>query len=716
MRQQAGEWTAAGGTLGAAALWVARTALHELLGERERWALWLPVGFGAGIGLYFSLHSEPPIWLGTAGVAFALLLAVAGRLQPGPLAAALAIAALFGGFAMAQLRTQQVDAPVLTEETGGVDVIGRVVTVEPRQPGDRLLLARPDIEGLRPGRTPARVRITVAAGAPKVEPGDRVRMLAVLRPPPRPSAPGAFDFARRAFFERLGGVGFALGRVERLAAAPAGPVTDWRDWWAGLRRAVAVRVQQGLPGDTGGLAAALMTGERGAITEQTREDIRKAGLAHLLAISGLHLGLVAGIVFYAVRAVLALIPAVALRCPIKKWAALAAILAAAGYMFLVGATVPTQRAFTMTGLVLLAVVLDRRAVTMRLVAWAAIAVLAFSPEVLLGPSFQMSFAAVTALVACYEAVRARGAALVTGEGPRGPMTRVLLYVGGVALTSVVAVLATAPFAAFHFNRVALYGLAANIAAVPLTAFWIMPWALATFALMPPGAAAWPLIPLAWGIDGLLAIARTVAGWPGAVLHVPSMPTWALAFIALGGIWLCLWTRRWRALGLIPIVCGIATLAFVRPPDVLISGDAGLMAVRGADGALWMSGQDRDSFTANVWRERAGRATSRPFAQAPPTSGLACDTLGCIYRRRGHVVALVRDGRALLEDCRTATVLVSTLPVDRHNCANPVAVVDRFDLWREGTHALWLTRGPPEVVSVADARGDRPWAHRRGRDQ
>jgi competence protein ComEC len=715
MRQRVAEHSSAGGSPAEATASAGRLLAMQLLLERERWPLWLPVGFGAGVGFYFALASEPPIWLGTAGVAFALLLAVAGRLRSGPMFAALALAAVFGGFAAAQLRTQQVAAPILQEELRAVDVIGRVVEVEPRERGDRILLAHPEIEGLPPSHTPARVRTTVAAGAPGIVPGDRVRLLAVLQPPPEPAAPGAFDFARRAFFQRLGGVGFALGRVERLSRPPAGMWTRWREWWAGLRRGIAARVRDGLPVESGAVAAALMTGERGAIPEGTREDMRQSGLAHLLAISGLHLGLVAGIVFFVVRAVLALIPTIALRWPIKKWAAAVAIVAAASYMLLVGATVPTQRAFAMTGLVLLAVALDRRAFTMRLVAWAAMAVLLFSPEALLGASFQMSFAAVTALVAAYETLRSR-AGILARAGQGGMLSRALLYIGGVALTSLVAMLATAPFAAFHFNRVALFGLIANIVAVPLTAFWIMPWALAAFMMIPFGLEAVALTPLGWGLDALLMIAGSVSAWPGAAVGVSSVPVWALGLVAIGGLWLCLWSRRWRLLGLVPVACGAAALAFVRPPDVLVSGDGRLMAVRGADGTMWLSSERRERFTADVWRRRAGTEESRAFDAAGPADAIACDSLGCIFRRYGNTVALVEDGRALPEDCRAATILISTDPVDRHDCPGPIVVIDRFDIWRDGAHALWLSRGPPGTLSVRDHRGSRPWVRRRQRDQ
>lgn len=687
----------------------------QLAGERERWAYWLPVAFACGIGGYFTLPVEPPFWLGTAGVAFALLLAVAGRLHPSILLPALAVAVVAGGFAAAQLRTQAVAAPVLEREHGPVDVVGRVIEVEARNPGDRLLLAEPEVDRLSRARTPARVRVNVAGGAEGIAPGDRVRVYAVLRPPPEPAAPGAFDFARQAYFERLGAVGYVLGSVERLRAPPPTGWRAFRLWWAESRHAIAEDVRTTLPGESGTVAAALMTGARGAIPDDTMAAIRDAGLAHLLAISGLHLGLVAGMVFFSTRALLAAWPWAALRWPIKKLAVIPAVLAAGGYLLLVGATVPTQRAFLMTATVLLAVVLDRSALTMRLVAWAAVAVLLISPESLLGASFQMSFAAVTALVAFYETLREKG---WSPFGERRPVARLGLYMLGVALTSVVAILATGPLAAFHFNRVALFGLAANMVAVPLTALWIMPLGLLAFFLMPLGLESFALVPMGWGIDAVILAARTVSDWPGAALIVPSMPRAGLLAIVFGALWLCLWMRPWRYWGLLALALGFASLLLVRTPDVLVSEDGRLFAVRGGNGGLLISTHRRARFTAGVWLRRAGQEDGEGFPDVglSQSAALACDPLGCLYSEpEGERVALLTDGRALAEDCRIATVLIATFPVSRSACAEPYVVIDRFDLWREGAHAITFVSGGAVVETARQRRGRRPWVQWRGED-
>lgn len=357
------------------------------------------------------------------------------------------------------------------------------------------MLDHVSIRGLDAGETPAQVRVTLRGSeVAAFTPGQWVEFLGALSPPPEPSAPGAYDFARQAYFKRLGGLGFAFGSAT-VIDPPAGQDSGDLALAVGeMRQAVTERVLAGLSGQAGAVAAALLTGERGAIAKDVLAAMRDAGLAHLLAISGLHIGLFAGILFFVSRALLALWEPVALRYPIKKWAAAVALAGTAFYLLLSGATIPTQRAFLMGGLVIMAILLDRTGISMRSVAWAAVAVLLMQPESLLGASFQMSFAAVVALVAAFEWYGLRRGRWTNDTPPR----RLLNYFAGVALATLIAGLATAPFAAYNFNLIADYGLAANLLAVPMTALWIMPWGVAALALMPFGLEAVALNPMGLG--------------------------------------------------------------------------------------------------------------------------------------------------------------------------------------------------------------------------
>ncbi|MEQ9350244.1 MAG: ComEC/Rec2 family competence protein, partial [Alphaproteobacteria bacterium] len=295
---------------------------------------------------------------------------------------------------------------------------------------------------------------------------------------------------------------------------------------------------------------------------------------------------------------------------------------------------------------------------------------------------------------------------------RGGVGRsVALYMGGVALTSVIAVIATAPFAVANFNQLAVYGLLANMIGVPLTALWIMPLGVMAFLLMPVGLESWALIPMGWGIEALLATAAMIADLPGAVVPLMAPPPWGLGLLVLGALWLCLWRHSWRWLGLPAVVVGAATVFMVTPPDLLVTGDGRLLGVYGSDGRLAVSSLRRERFAAGIWAERsAARAT---LAFPPPghpsagPDGLRCDATACLVRPHGRLVALVSHPAALAEDCATADVVVSLVPV-RGRCSGPHTIIDRFDLWRGGAHALWLSDERIRLRSDRDARGWRPW--------
>ena len=693
--------------------------LNALMAERERWALWLPVFLGCGIGLYFSLSFEPPLWWSGAGFAFFAGVALAVRHTSSARAmAALAVGFVFLGLTLAGVRTWWVAAPVIQSESGPVSVEGQVIRVEARPKGLRVTLGSLNIQRLSPAATPRQVRVTLTPNQPDFAPGDWLRLRANLSPPPAPAGPGTFDFQRQSYFRKLGGVGFSFGKAEVTGRAPTRGIGSLPFALERLRLRLAERVRNTLDGATGAVAAALMTGDRGAIPEQVLDNMRASGLAHLLAISGLHVGLITGIVFFSVRATLAMIRPLALKYPIKKWAALVSIGAAGGYALLAGATVPTQRAFLMIFLVLLAVLLDRRALSIRTVAWAAMVILVVAPESLLGASFQLSFAAVVALIAVYEALRTKG--FLQNRGGGGWYLGVGRYVLGVAITTLVAGLATALFAAFHFNRVADFSLAANLVAVPLTALWIMPWAAAAYALTPFGLESFALLPMGWGVDGVLWVADTVAHWPGAVSHVKAFPLWGLALVSLGGLWLAIWRQRWRVLGVPLALAGMVAFAFTGSPDVLVDRTGKLAAVKTADGGYVVSTLRAKRFDSGVWLRRAGltEAAGRwPLSGqkgAGVHEGLRCDTLGCILLipprpgRARTTVAFAFSPEAQAEDCTGVDVLVALKRVsDALGCAANI-FIPLNKLKSDGAHALYFTKAGIRVETVRAARGDRPW--------
>jgi competence protein ComEC len=678
----------------------------NLLAERERWLLWLPVGLGAGIAGYFALPVEPPLWFGATGLLLAsLALAWLWWRLPadafyGWAPSLLGLFVLLLGFTVATLRTQLVAAPVL-DRRAGYEIEATVLLVEERTRGQRLLLGEPRIEELEQTAVPARIRVSTRSAAPPLAPGDRIRLRALLMPPSPPVEPGGFDFARQAYFERLGAVGYALsapqvlGQVERRG---------WSLGLAALRQTIAHQITVAVPGTAGAIGVALLTGLRGALPDQIWDQWAIAGIAHLLSISGLHLALVAGTLFFVVRFALALAPPLALRLPTKKFAALLALVGAFGYLLISGAPVPTQRAFAMTALALVAIMADRNPFSMRLVAWAAFVVLVLQPESLLGASFQMSFGAVVALIAVYETGVARRPADAGGLD-----WRLLMYVAGVALTTLVASAATTPFSIYHFSRFPTYGIVTNLIAVPLTGVWIMPWGMLGILLIPVGLDGPCFVLMGHGIEVIIAAAAFVADLPGAALAVPRPPLAALIATALGGLWLCLWRSPWRRLGLIGIGLGLLLMPLGQPADLLIDARGEVVAVRLDDGGLALSPWQRDRWLTDNWLQSAGqdRAADWPAPGQGAADDLACDALGCVLRRAGQTVALARRPEALEEDCHAADLVLSYPRIEF--CPGPTPLVGPRALRRAGGMAIWLEPSGIETLTVREARGERPWS-------
>jgi competence protein ComEC len=515
-----------------------------------------------------------------------------------------------------------------------------------------------------------------------------------LDTPPAPSEPGASDLGRALFFQSIGAVGFAYGRAHLIV--PARPPTlsqRMRQGIEDLRLTMTRRIQAALPASIGGIASALITGERGGITEEDEEALRDAGLAHVLAIAGLHMALMGGGIFWLLRAVLAAVPALALRYPIKKWAAVGALAASAFYLLISGTAPSAVRAFVMLAMVMAAILLDRPALSMRSLALAAAILLVMRPETIVEPGFQMSFAAVAGLIAVAEWERQR-----ERTAPRGAFYR---YAHGIAMTSLVGSLATLPFAMFHFDRATHYAVLGNLIAMPVMGFWVMPAAALSVALMPLGLEGFALHLLGQGIAVMLAMGRWVSGLPGAVSLAPAMPLSALLMISLGGLWLTIWRRAWRWLGLAPLVLG-GVLAWAAPvPDMLVASDAVTIAIRGNDGRLAFVRKPKDRFIARDWLRRDGDGRDITDAVGPP--GLKCDGLGCVVKGKLLIAASLRPG-ALMEDCVHAQVLVSAATA---NCRGPAVVIDQKaaaagEGWR-------VTLSPtPTAVSVRELRGDRPW--------
>ena len=405
------------------------------------------------------------------------------------------------------------------------------------------------------------MRVTINRALAGLQPGAAVRLRATLMPPAEPALPGDYDFGRQAWFAGIGAVGYAMSPPSIDAAA--GDVPRDLALWAGvqrLRQAIGARIAAALPGETGAIATALITGERGGISEATNDAFRDSGILHILSISGFHMAIMAGSVFFIVRLGLAAFPSIALRYPIKKWAAAAAMAAALAYLLISGGAFATVRSTIMISIMFLAVLLDRPALALRNVILAATLILVVFPESLFDVGFQMSFAAVLALVSVYEALRQRRAweALMQHAS-----SRLVLFFAGIVLSTLIASAAVAPFAAYHFHKSQQYAVIANLIALPVCNIVVMPAALAALVAMPFGLEALPLWVMGRGIEAMVWVAHRVAEVPGAVLRVPAMPSAAFVLMIAGGLWLMLWQTRWRLAGIALIAVGAALAPTLR---------------------------------------------------------------------------------------------------------------------------------------------------------
>ncbi|MEX0312045.1 MAG: ComEC/Rec2 family competence protein [Tateyamaria sp.] len=660
---------------------------HAMLIQRGHLFGWCPVGMACGIALFFGVRFEPsPMML--FGVASAGALAgILARRAGEATAPFLVLLAMIGiGFGLAGWRAHAVAGPVLDWRYYG-PVEGRIVGID-RSASDaiRLTLDHVKLDRVAPDDTPTRVRISLHGDITGItpSPGLRVMTTAHLGPPGGPVEPGGFDFQRHAWFARLGAVGYT--RVPVLAIAET--KFDVRQTVFRIRMAVSARVREVLPNDVGGFAAAVTTGDRSGISQDALGDLRASNTAHLLAISGLHMGLLSGFVFGALRLGFALVPYVALHWPARKLAAVGALFAAAIYLGLSGGNVATERAFVMVAVALCAILVNRRAISLRAVTMAALIVLTLRPEALMGPGFQMSFAATTALVAVFGWIRDM-------EWKLGP--KWLQPVLGVVISSAVAGLATAPIGAAHFNTMAHYGLIANLASVPLMGMLVIPAAVLALLLTPFGLEAVGLWLMGIGLRWILWVADTVSGLDGAQGFVAGPHALVLPLIALGMLFVILWQGRARFAGLPFVLLGLGLWQVNARPAILVADTGGLVGRLTEEGRA-LSREKGAGFVARNWLENDGEGIDQ--AEAAARWNRAQDFK--ITHLSGKRAAASFSGCSKGELVVSNTELTAPYP-------SPCLILTPSVLRKTGAVALFEKGGTLHLKTARDIAGDRMWS-------
>ena len=679
--------------------------------DRGALFLWSPVAFGLGILLYFVLPREP--WLSAFALALMALVVLARMVGPGRLSFAVisAMALVCAGTFWAQLHTRweatdMLSAPVMASVTGQIMKVEQFTT-------GRTRFTLQIVSGLRReaahGQTLNRPKVVRVSSRKPVD-GARVGLWlkgrARLAAPSGPAFPGSYNFAFQGWFSGLAASGFFLGQPALLKHEPDGSqppsfAHSFRMTVEEARNRISNLIRSQMLAREGGLAAALIVGDRSGIDEQTSEVLRQSGLAHILAISGLHMALVSLTVMISLRAFLAFFPAIVLRYPIRKWAASGALFFAAGYLLLSGASVSTQRAFIMIAIMLLAVLLDRRALTMRNVAIAAFAVLLVTPSAVLTPGFQMSFAAVAALIATYEYLinRKSGKAWPRHWYSKG-LRLLARYAGGLLITALVAGLATGTFAAFHFQRVAPLGLLGNLLAMPLVSLLVMPFALLSVVAMPFGLEQFPLSAMGHALVAVVEAANWVTNF-GQTGKTGWIGVEAAGLASLGLLAATLFRTRLRWLSVPLFVMAVVSVWWVTPPDVFILENGEQIAVRDENGALQVLRPRAEKFSTRMWFSAFDtEGLNRPFSthrRSPYNSTWACDELGCSYSLKGVRIVHLRNTQALVEDCELADLIVTPFQLEgacphleRHK--RPL-IIDRARLQQFGAHTLTLAKGP-----------------------
>ncbi len=673
--------------------------------ERRTWFNWLPVAFGLGIGAYFAADREPLWWGPPVAMAIFSALAWAARARPGWLAIMVALAAASAGLGATAWRVDRVLAPVLDRTVIG-QLSGFVESAEERTRDVRLVILVTGFAGLSPAAMPTRVRVT-ARKAP-VSAGEHISMTARLMPPPEAARPGGYDFARDAFFRGFGAVGSGLGTLARSAPTKPAP------WLVQVNAAIDLarndmtnRIAKVIGGQAGAVAAALVTGKRGLIAEETNDVLRGAGLYHIVSISGLHMVLAAGAIFWLSRALLAAFWTVSLSWPVKKIAAVLAMLGAVAYCIFSGSEVATERSLVMILVMLGAILADRPALSMRNLALAALIVLALEPESLLGPSFQMSFGAVAALIAFAEWQRRRVAVQLREPGVIGrALLSLRLAALGIFLTSVLATVATSPFGAYHFQTFNPFGLIGNMLALPFVSLVVMPAAVVGAILYPLGldAAAWWIMGLA--TEPVLIVSRFVAGLGGSTQVFPAYGVAAVVLLGMALIVMTLLTTWMRWSAAIPLSIGLSMVAQSPSADVYIDREASGVAVRSASGALGVLGRP-GAFVLEQWLKADG--DSRKADDQTLRTGAACDPGGCVMILPDKTaVSWSRDPATVSEDCSRAGLVITPL---RWDGACKALMIDRRTLDRFGSISV---RATPEGLVARTSRNPdapRPWTRR-----
>ncbi|MDD4556789.1 MAG: ComEC/Rec2 family competence protein [Alphaproteobacteria bacterium] len=573
--------------------------------EQSRWFLWSPVLFGIGIGVYFTLPFEVSKWIVIAVFELFLLLFYLFRHQSNRLFITSCLFLILIGYISVYMQVLYFSKSIYPVEEKRVYFKGRIENIDHNYRGKQRIIVD-ELVDFDEMPIKGKYRLTLMSKYPELRDGDCIETVAEISPPTKPFLVGGYIPSVQTFFEKISGVGYVSAGVLPVECSKSNRFMDYLN---NQRIKIEQHIAKILPPNEAAVVAAISVGSRGGITNKLKDDYRDSGLAHFLSISGVHMTMIAGLTFFFVRFLIALIPFFALRVDGKKVSAILALLMSFIYLLISGMEIPAQRAFFMTTIVLLGVLLDRNAISLRVLAVTTLIILILSPQALVGPSFQMSFAAVIALIAFYEKYGASVGRFIRGESYKqnnllSKLVKVLLvYFCGIILTDLVASITTSVYAVYHFNRLAIYTSIGNSLSGPIIGFVVMPFLLFSLILMPLGLDKIPLEICGWGVQKVNEITSYVAALPDSSVLIPSFPLWGLLFLTFGGLWLCLWQKPWRNWGWIGIFIGCCSLFSVSNPSLIINEEANTIAVQAENGEMVVLPSRGNYVLKKVWLEK-----------------------------------------------------------------------------------------------------------------
>lgn len=670
-----------------------KVLLSNISKEAESLFYWIPVAIGLGIIFFFQLPFDPDPNIAIAATISTILITYLLRKFYIPYTIALAILFFVLGYSAAQYRAISLDAPKIKEKIEDIWIEANISEITYFDNGRRLILENIDSDDLLSYETPLKIRVNTRSDVSSFQIGDRVLLKASLMPPPEPMIPNGFDFSYYLYFKQIGAIGFAKSRIILL---DENTKNSFENYVNKLRKAIADRISSQIENPFAAIANGMMVGDASQINKDDFDIIRVSGIAHIIAISGMHIVCVVGMVFFATRFLLTRFSDFALRYNVKKVSALIAIIFSFIYLLISGSPVSAQRAFVMSSLVLSAIVFDRNSTPMRSIAISAIIILLITPEALMGASLQMSFAACVALIASYEV----STKFFAHKFGRSFIAKSTIYITSVTFSTLVAGAATAPFIIYHFNQFSTYSILANILCVPLSDFFIMPFGMISMLLMPVGLDFITLKPMEWGLIAMFNYAKYISELPNASFFIPSFTSYGMSFVIVGGLVLCFLSTRLRYAGLIAIVIGFTTLKDVRKPDIAIDKSGKFFVIKDEKDNLYFSAKRIPKFAKGAWMQNLGINDFQTINELN-----SCDENSCYISNANSKSAYVVFGE-VQHQCKDADVVLN-LSNQEYKCSNS-KVIKKADLIEKGGHLIWLLKDGIKIKTVLENRPKRIW--------